>query len=124
MTATLAKFPAVLVIALALCACASTPPPTDALAAARAAVGRAAASDLPPSARAELDVAEARLQQAREAVDARDYALARVLADEATLAADVAQARTRAARARAEVERASAENARLRAELLTAGGGL
>lgn len=117
MTLTAGKIHAILVISLALSACASTPPPRTELDAARQALQAASAAR-------GLDAfatAEARLRQAEAAFAERDYRLAAQLADEARLAALVAEARQRAGERRREVESLTAENAGLRAELLEGG---
>lgn len=117
MTLTAGKIHAILVILLALSACASTPPPRTELDAARQALQTAS----PARGLDAYAMAESRMRQAEAAFAKRDYKLAAQLADEARLAALVAEARQRSGERRREVEVLTAENASLRAELL--GGG-
>jgi hypothetical protein len=79
--------------------CASTPMPVEELAVAEAAVQRASTASTRESAPAELGVAVAKLASARSAVTAGDAGRARLLADEATVDAQVAEMRAQAVRA-------------------------
>jgi hypothetical protein len=80
-----------------LSACASTPPPHEELAVSRAAVERATG---PAAADAPLELASARgkLDRANAAYAAKDYALARQLAEQAEADATLAEAQARTAR--------------------------
>ena len=66
----------------------------------------------------ELGQAEESLAAARIAMDERDYAQARDLAEQAELHAQLAAARSRAVSGRERVRASTEENARLRRELL------
>jgi hypothetical protein len=94
--ATLAAASAVL---LALGACATPPMPTAQLAVAEAAVQRANTTSTQESAPAELATAVGKLARARSAVTAGDPVLARRMADEATVDAQLAEQHAAAARA-------------------------
>lgn len=107
-----------LVLGLLLGGCASAPPPVDLLDDAGQAVASARAVQADEYAAVELGQAEERLADARLAMDERDYAQARDLAEQAELHAELAAARSRAAAGRAQVKAASDENARLRRQLL------
>ena len=105
-------------LGLLLAGCASAPPPVGLLEDAGQAVASARAAKADEYAAVELGQAEERLADARLAMDERDYAQARELAEQAELHADLAAARSRAAVGRAQVKAAGEENARLRRELL------
>ena len=105
-------------LGLLLAGCATAPPPVGLLDDAGEAVAAARAAQADEFAAGELGQAEERLADARLAMDERDYAQARRLAEQAELYADLAGARSRAAAGRARVKAASDENARLRRELL------
>jgi hypothetical protein len=107
-----------LVLGLTLAGCASAPPPVGLLDAAGQAVAAARSAQADEYAAVELGQAEERLADARLAMDERDYAQTRELAEQAELHADLAAARSRAAAGRAQVKAASDENARLRRQLL------
>ena len=78
-------------------ACASTPPPTAQMAVARASVDRATG---PAAAEAPIEMATARekLNRANTAMAAKDYPLAKRLAEEAEADATLAEARSRSLR--------------------------
>jgi hypothetical protein len=84
---------------LALGGCARPPMPTAQLAVAEAAVQRADTKSTQESAPAELATAVAKMAQARSAVTAGDAVLARRMADEATVDAQLAEQHAAAARA-------------------------
>jgi len=88
--------PLVAVVAL-LGACATTPPPTAQIAVSRAAVERAGGS---AAAEAPIELAAARdkLARANQAVAAKDYPLARQLAEQAEADATLAEAQSRSVR--------------------------
>lgn len=81
---------------LLISACASTPPPREQLAVSRAAVERTSAS----AAEAPTDAANARekFERATAAMNNKDYALARQLAEQAEADATLAEANARVAR--------------------------
>lgn len=80
-----------------LSACASTPPPTAQMAVARASVDRATG---PAAAEAPIEMAAARekLNRANTAMAAKDYPVAKRLAEEAEADATLAEARSRSLR--------------------------
>lgn len=82
---------------LLMTACASSPPPNEELAVARAAVDRASG---PAAAEAPVEMAAARskITRANAAFAARDYALARQLANEAEADATLAEAQSQSIR--------------------------
>ena len=79
--------------------CASTPMPVEQMAVAEAAVQRASTASTRESAPLELSLATAKLASARSAVAAGDADRARMLADEATADAQVAEMRAQSVRA-------------------------
>lgn len=85
--------------ALLASGCASTPMPVEQLAVAEAAVQRASTASTRESAPAELGLATTKLASARSAVAAGDANRARMLADEATADALVAEMRAQSVRA-------------------------
>ena len=84
----------------ALSGCASTPAPTEHLAVAEAAVQRANTTATSESSAIELKVATNKLAAARQAMASKDYELARRLAEQAEVDADVAALRAQSARSR------------------------
>jgi hypothetical protein len=86
-------------VLLALGGCASTPMPTEQLAVAEAAVQRANTTSTQEAAPAELATAVGKLARARSAVTAGDAMLARRMADEATVDAQMAEQHAAASRA-------------------------
>jgi hypothetical protein len=85
---------------LALGGCASTPAPLEQMAVADAAVKRANNASTVESAPAELAVAVAKLNSARDAQNAKDYERARRLAEQAEVDAQVAEVRAQSVRQR------------------------
>lgn len=102
---------------LALTACASLPPPTAELAAAQAAVTRAANADADQYAADDLARARRALEQAQAAMANRRQDDARALALQAAASADLANARSRAAVAETELAQKRAEVTRLKQRL-------
>jgi hypothetical protein len=96
---TLTTLAAASAVLLALGGCASTPMPTEQLAVAEAAVQRANTTSTQEAAPAELATAVGKLARARTAVTAGDAMLARRMADEATVDAQLAEQRASAKRA-------------------------
>ena len=84
---------------LAVGGCASTPMPTERLAVAEAAVQRANTTSTQEAAPTELATAVGKLARARSAVTAGDALLARRMADEATVDAQLAEQHAAASRA-------------------------
>jgi hypothetical protein len=89
-----------LTLAVALGGCASVPPPTEQMAVAEAAVQRANTSSTSENAAAELQAARDKLANARLAMTKKDYKFAKVLAEEATIDAQVAELHAQSARSR------------------------
>lgn len=89
----LVQLPRLAVLALAVLAatgCASGPPPTEQMAAAKAAVDSADATGAPAYAPTETRLAADKLAGAKKALADKDYVLARQLADESQLDAQLA----------------------------------
>lgn len=105
-------------LALAVSACATVPPPTDAMAAAEAAVARADASRAGDSSSAELRAARGKIESARGAMSGGDMLSATRLVTEAKLDADLSAARSEAARAQFNVEATRKSNEALRQQAL------
>lgn len=85
--------------AILMAACASTPPPTDQLAVSTAAVASAVSAGSGQFAAADLRMARDKLDRANVAMTAKDYELARWLAQEAQVDARLAEARANSAKA-------------------------
>ena len=90
-----------LVSSLFLAACSSVPPPTEQLAVSRAAIDSAQSAGAGEFAAADLAQARQKLERAQAAMRSEDYVVARRLAEEAAVDAQLAQARAGSARARA-----------------------
>lgn len=97
------RLAAVLMLAVPA-ACTTVPAPVQELAEAEHAVQAASASDAVTLARAEVDKARRKLEAARSALQAQDHTLARRLAEQAVVDAELAQITARAE----ETERAAA----------------
>jgi hypothetical protein len=104
-------------IALLLTACASVPPPSSALTEAEARIAMAREQRATRHAPAELDAAEAALQQAREAMAREDYTLAQQQAAESLVLGDLAIAKAGEAALRAQVREQAEQNRQLRMQL-------
>jgi hypothetical protein len=95
------RLPATLVAAaLAVGGCAATRPPTAKVSNAEVAVKRAEEGDAGQHAPLELRVAREKLDKARRAMGDEEYEQARRLADEASVDAQLAEARARSAKAK------------------------
>ena len=106
------------VLTLWLVACASTPVPTGDVDRSSMLVQGALAAEAEIYAPVELQFAQDRVAQAREALAAGNNKLAARLAAQAEADAELAMARARVARLRSAADAQAAENAKLRAELL------
>jgi len=85
---------------LLLAACASSPPaPTEQLAVSKATIDQAVSAGAPEFAPAELSSARGKLDRANLAMTAKDYAQARILAEQAQVDAQLAVTRTRSSKA-------------------------
>ena len=105
------------VFAVGAAGCAQTKPPLAEMQEASRRVDAARDAGASTYAAAELRVAQERLGQARAAMREQDYEVAAQFADEAQVAGDLAQARTRLGKDRERIEARTRENARLRADL-------
>ena len=88
---------------LALAACASVPPPTETIAEANLALGKAEQADAQRDARLQVYQAREKLQEAQRAVDRKENLQARRLAESALVEAQLAEATADAARAQRNV---------------------
>ena len=95
-----------LAVTLLVAACASIPPPTEQLAASRAAIESAEVAGATKTAPVELAQARDKMSAAQVAVNNRDNERARRLAEEALVDAQLAQAKASTARSREGVEQA------------------
>jgi hypothetical protein len=101
----------------ALGGCASTPAPTEQLAVAEAAVQRANTTSTSENSAVELKVATNKLAGARQAMASKDYELARRLAEQAEVDAEVAELRSQALRSRQAAQEAQAASRALSEEI-------
>ena len=85
---------------LGLGACASVPPPTEQMAVSAAALKHAAGADAGALAPAEMSLARDKMTRAEQAVVAKEYERALVLAQQAQLDAQLAEAKAETARSR------------------------
>lgn len=99
-TITISSVVAMAVSSLLLVACASTPPPTQQIAAAEVAIAHAEQAQVADYASPELSAAREKLTAARAAVVKEDMKIARRLAEQSALDADLATARLTAAKAK------------------------
>lgn len=122
MTPSRPKIHWLLAISCVIAGCAAAPAPLSQLNTAESQIALARELRAARYAPSDLDVAESRLQLARGAIDAKDYALAGQLIEQGQVAAELAAVRARVAQAEEAVRRKTEENARLRRQL-SAGGG-
>lgn len=103
-------------LVLGLAACASVPEPREQMAVSRAAVERASG---PAAAEAPVELAAARdkITRANAAIAAKDFVLARQLAEQAEADATLAEARARATRSTTALEQVRESIRALRAEM-------
>lgn len=92
------------VLALTLAGCASTPPPTAELAVAEAALAHAVAAGSVEMAPTEMSMARDKMRRAQIAMGSRDHDIALQLAQQATVDAQLAEAKTESAKARKSAE--------------------
>lgn len=85
--------------AIGVAACASTPPPTELMAVSTASVARAVTAGAGEAAPMEMRLARDKLERAKVAMEAKDFEVARKLALEAQVDAQLAEAKAQAARA-------------------------
>ena len=105
------------VFAACAAGCAQTKPPLAEMQEAARRVDSAREAGASTYASAELRAAQERLGQARSAMKQEDYDAAAQLADEARVAGDLAQVKTRLAKAHERVDARSRENTQLRNDL-------
>ncbi len=104
-------------VTLALAACASLPAPTAQMAVSRAAVATAFADGAGEYAPLELKSAQDKMEHAERAMAREDYGVARTLAEEAQLDAQLAEKKTEAAKAQKAAAATQEGNRVLREEL-------
>lgn len=106
---------------LSVVGCASTPPPVPEVAAARALISQAEQSDASQFASADLEAARSKLRQAdQDAKDSRPILAAQV-AQESSVDAEVAMARTRAIKSEQALSDVNAGTQTLRSETIRQG---
>jgi hypothetical protein len=88
------------VTALGLGACASVPPPTEQMAVSSAALNHAVGADAGALAPAEMSLARDKMARAEQAVAAKEYERALVLAQQAQLDAQLAEAKAETVKSR------------------------
>src|SRR5205814_1141943 len=98
-------------------ACASGPVPTQEIALSESAVAHAVSADAPELAPLEMRMARDKLDRARRAMDAQNYGLARSLAEESQVDAQLAETKARSSKAH-EAAAQSQESARVLGEEL------
>jgi len=105
------------IFVICVAGCAQTKPPLAEMQEATRRVDSAREAGASIYASAELRMAQERLGQARGAMKQEDYDVAAQFADEAQVAGDLAQAKTRLGKARERVDARMRENAQLRNDL-------
>jgi len=88
------------ITAVLLGACATAPPPIEQMAVSNAALKHAASADAGALAPAEMSLARDKMARAEQAVTAKEYERALVLAQQAQLDAQLAEAKAEAAKSR------------------------
>jgi len=106
-----------LTAAVLLAACASNPPPTAQMAVSKAAVSNANAAGANEFAPLPLRAASTKMQSAEQAMITHDYLLARELAEEAEVDAQLSAVTTRAVKAQIAVSQLQQDNSVLRQEI-------
>ena len=110
--------PAIIVVtAVFMAGCASVPPPTEQLAVSKAEITSATRNGGNEFAPMELKSAMDKMEGAERAMAAKDYTLARRLAEEAQLDAKLAETKTDLAKAQKSVDDARESNRVLREEI-------
>ncbi len=115
-----ASFVGLLLFALA--ACGPTRPPPDVLGGAESRLRTARSEGAPTYAPLELRFAEERLDQARAAMDERDYKSAAELAEQSALNSELATIKSRAGKLRERVDALKRQNADIERTLPADGG--
>ena len=105
------------VTAIVMAGCASAPPPTEQLAVSRVAVTSAARDGGNEYAPVELKAATDKMQGAEKAMAAKEYSLARQLAEEAQLDAKLAETKTALGKTQKSINDSQESNRVLREEI-------
>lgn len=113
----LVTFSFVIVIVLLFASCASTPPPTEQMALAKAAVNNATQAGGNEFAPIQLKSAMDKMTAAQQAMDKKDYDIARPLAEQAQVDAQLAAATARSAKAKKAAEALQEGNRVLQQEI-------
>ena len=103
---------------LLVAGCATVPPPNEQVAVAKAAIANAVSAGATATAPAELQAAREKLDQANQAMTAKDYAHARVLAEQAEVDAQLAAAKARAVKAEQAAATTEEQNRVLKEEMM------
>jgi len=107
---------AALVLSLALAGCATVPPPNDVMNLAQTRLQQARDAGAADYAPVDMGFAQGKFQQAQEAMADRKYADAANLAEESRADSELAQAKAKLGAARAQMQQKMQENTRLREE--------
>jgi hypothetical protein len=107
---------AILLLTLVLAGCASVPPPNDSMNMAQARLQMARDAGAADYAPVDLGFAQDKFQQAQAAMAERKYADAANFAEESRADAELAQAKARLGAARAQIQSKVQENTRLRSQ--------
>ena len=103
---------------LLVAGCATVPPPNEQVAVAKAAIANAVSAGATATAPAELQAAREKLDQANQAMIAKDHAHARVLAEQAEVDAQLAAAKARAVKAEQAAATTEDQNRVLKEEMM------
>ena len=90
---------AIVAVALLATGCASAPPPTEQMAVSRAAVASAVGAGAPEYAAAEMRIAQEKMDRAHQAMEKREYVIARRYAEEAEADARLAEKKAQTVKA-------------------------
>jgi len=110
------RLAAAMVLTLALAGCATVPPPNDVMNLAQTRLQQARDAGAEDYAPVDIGFAQGKFQQAQAAMADRKYADAGNLAEESRADAELAQAKAKLGAARAQIQQKTKENARLREE--------
>lgn len=117
MTKTLAVNTAVIAVLFALAGCASTPAPTEQMAVSKAAVSNASSAGGNEFAPLQLKAAMDKMDAAERAMIKKDYVLARQLAEQAEVDAQLAGAMARSAKSKKAADALQEDSRVLRLEI-------
>lgn len=107
----------IVVVVVIFAGCASTPPPTEQMALSKAAVSNATEAGGNEFAPIQLKSAVDKMTAAQQAMDKKDYAVARQLAEQAQVDAQLAAATARSAKAKKATEALKEDNRVLQQEI-------